>query len=72
MLYMYGPHHIVFHMLQPIFIINTDVMKWAQKTINWKKVNANKVSESFETCRRLRMVALEELERLAVDYFLIN
>ena len=69
---MYGPHHIAFHMLQLIFIINKDVIKWAQETINWKKVNTNKVSESFGICRRLCMVALEELERLAVDYFLIN
>ena len=35
-----------------------------------KKVNVNKVSDSFDTCRRLAMILLEELERLSIDIFI--
>ena len=59
-------------MLQSIFIIYKDMMKWAKNVINWKKVNINKVSESFETCRHLCMLTLEEVERLAIDLFIIQ
>ena len=65
-----GPLHIAFHMLQSIFIIYKDIMKWTQQVVNWKKLNVNKVSESFDTCRRLCMLMLDEVERLAVDLFL--
>lgn len=47
-------------------------MKWAQTVINWKKVNVNKVSEYFDTCRQLCMLTLEEVKRLAVDLFIID
>ena len=65
-----GPLHIAFHMLQSIFIIYKDMMKWTQQVVNWKKFNVNKVSESFDTCRRLYMMMLDEIERLAVDLFM--
>ena len=65
-----GPLHIAFHMLQSIFIIYKYMMKWTQQVVNWKKLNVNKVSESFDTCRRLCMLMLDEIERLVVDLFL--
>ena len=65
-----GPLHIAFHMLQSIFVIYKDMMKWTQRVIEWKKINVNKVSDSFDTCRRLAMMLLEELERLSVDLFI--
>lgn len=40
--------------------------------INWKHVNVNKVLESFATCRQLCMLTLEEVERLAVDLFVVD
>ena len=40
-----GPFHIAFHTLQFIFIINNDMMKWAQMVANWKEIHINKVSE---------------------------
>ena len=46
------------------------MIKWTRRVIEWKKVNAHKVSDSFDTCRRLAMILLEELERLAIDMFL--
>ena len=66
------PLHIAFHMLQSIFIIYKDMMKWAQNIINWKKVNVNKVSESLDTWRQLCMITLEEVERLTIDLFLVE
>ena len=67
-----GPLHIAFHMLQSLFIIYKDMMKWAQAVVNWKKINVNKVSESFDACRQLCMITLEEVERVAIDLFLIE
>ena len=67
-----GLLHIAFHMLQSIFIIYKEMMKWAQTVINWKKMNVNKISESFDTCRQLCMLTLEEVERLAVDLFIVE
>ena len=46
------------------------MMKWTQQVVNWKNLNVNKVSELFDTCRRLCMLMLDEMERLAVDLFL--
>ena len=46
-----GPLHIAFHILQSIFIIYKDMMNCFQNVINWKKINVNKVSGSFDTCR---------------------
>ena len=65
-----GPLHIAFHMLQSMFIVYKDMIKWARRVIEWKKVNVNKVSDSFDTCRRLAMILLEELERLSIDMFI--
>ena len=48
------------------------MMKWAQNVINWKQINVNKVSETFETCRQLCMLTLEEVERLTIDLFMIQ
>ena len=48
------------------------MMKWTQRVIEWKKTNINKVSDSFDTCRRLAMIVLEELERLSIDLFIVN
>ena len=67
-----GPLHIAFHMLQSLFIIYKDMMKWAQAVVNWKKINVNKVSESFDACRQLCIITLEEVERVAIYLFLID
>ena len=67
-----GPLHIAFHMLQSIYIVYKDMMNWAQKVVEWKKVNTNKVSESFDTCRQLCMMTLEEVERLSIDLFITH
>ena len=67
-----GPLHIAFHMLQSIYIVYKDMMNWAQKVVEWKKVNTNKVSESFNTCRQLCMMTLEEVERMAIDIFITD
>ena len=66
------PLHIAFHMLQSIFIVYKDMMKWAQNVLGWKKVNVNKVSESFDMCRQLCMLTLQETERLTIDSFLVE
>ena len=57
-----GPLNIAFHMLQSIYIIYKDMMKWSQKLVNWKKIKVNKVSETFNTCPQLCMITLEEVE----------
>ena len=67
-----GPLHIAFHMLQSIYIVYKDMMNWSQKVVEWKKVNTNKVSESFDTCRQLCMMTLEEIERLSIDLFITD
>lgn len=47
------------------------MIKWIQQVANWKKLNVNKVSESFDTCRRMCTMMLDEIEQLAVDLFMI-
>ena len=65
-----GSLHILFHMLQSVFVVYNDMLIWAQRVVEWKKINMKKVSDSFDTCRRMCMLALEELERLAVYVFI--
>ena len=55
------------HMLQSIFVINKDMMKRTQRVIGWEKINIKQVSDSSDTCRRLVMIILEELERLSIN-----
>ena len=47
-------------------------MESAQKIISWKKVNINKVSESFDTWKKLCILALEEAERLTIYFFMVQ
>ena len=35
-----------------------------------KKMNVNKVSEIFDTCRQLCMLVLQEIERVVIDLFI--
>ena len=46
------------------------MIQWGQKIVQWKKLNVNKVSESFDTCRQLCMLMLEEIERVLIDLFI--
>ena len=64
-----GPLYIALHMLQSIYIVYKQMMLWGQKIVQWKKLNVNKVSESFDTCRQLCMLMLEEIERVTIDLF---
>ena len=45
------------------------MIKWCQRVLDVKKINVNKVSDSFDTCRRHCYLILEELERLSIDQF---
>ena len=45
------------------------MMIWGQKIVQWKKFNVLKVSESFDTCRQLCMLMLQEVERVVIDLF---
>ena len=65
-----GPLHIAFHMLQSIFVVYKDMIKWCQRVLDVKKINVNKVSDSFDTYRRHCYLILEELERLNIDLFI--
>lgn len=67
-----GSLHIAFHMLQSIYIIYKDMIKWGECVIDCEKVNINKVPDSFDTCRRLCMIILEELERLSIDICMLH
>ena len=67
-----GPMHITFHILQSIFIIYTNMMRWTQNLINWENFNVNKVSESFDTCRQFCILTLEEVERLPIYLFMVQ
>ena len=46
------------------------MMLWRQKIVQWKKLNVSKVSESFDTCRQLCMLMLQEIERVVIDLFI--
>ena len=45
-------------------------MLWGQKIVEWKKLNVKKVSESFDTCRQLCILMLQEIERVVIDLFI--
>ena len=57
-------------MLQSLFVIYKDMMIQTHHIVQYKKINVNKVSDSFDTCRSLCMITLEELERVEVDIFI--
>ena len=67
-----GPSHVAFHMLQSMFIVCKDMMRWAQCVVNAEKINVNKAPESFDVCRKSCMTFLQEIKRLAVDLFLAD
>ena len=48
------------------------MMLWGQKVVQWEKFNVNKVSETFDTCRQLYMMMLQEIERVVIDLFIIE
>ena len=45
-------------------------MLWDQKVVQRKKLNIIKVSETFDTCRQLCMLPLQEVERVVIDLFI--
>ena len=57
-------------MLQSMFIIYKDMMRWCQKVLGRKNINVNKVLEAFDTCWWLCMMSLKEVEQLTVDLFI--
>ena len=53
-----------------MYVVYKDMMKWCQRVIDCRKMNVNKVSDSFDTCRRHCFLILDELERLSIDVFI--
>ena len=68
----YGPLHMAFHMLQTIYTLYGTMLKWGQTIVDWKRITASKVCDSFDLCRQLMFLMLEELDRLAWDMFLFE
>ena len=65
-----GTLHISFHMLQSIFDLFRPLIKWILNVVRWKKAKINHVSDSFQICRDLSFLALEECERYLMDVML--
>ena len=65
-----GPLHMAFHMLQTIYTVFGTMLKWAQTIVDWKRLTSSKVCDSFDLCRQLMFLMLDELDRLAWDMFL--
>ena len=65
-----GPLHMAFHMLQTIYTVYGTMLKWGQTIVDWKRLTASKVCDSFDLCRQLLFLMLDELDRLAWDMFL--
>ena len=64
-----GPLHMSFHILQCIYIIFGKMMEWGKAVVDWKRIKLNKVSESFELCKQLLFLMLDEASRLSWDLF---
>jgi hypothetical protein len=58
-----GPLHMAFHMLQSIYIVFKKLLQWAQTIINWKKIQATKVSDNFRLSESLCLMLYEEIFR---------
>jgi len=67
-----GPLHMAFHMLQTIFTVFGTMLKWGQTIVDWKRLTSAKVCDSFDLCRQLTFLMLEELDRLAWDMYLLE
>ena len=65
-----GPLHMAFHMLQTVYTVYGTMLKWGQTIVDWKRLTASKVCDSFDLCRQLLFLMLEEMDRLAWDMFL--
>ena len=63
-----GPLHMTMHMLQSIYTIFEDILLLSQQCVQWKKVKASKVSDSFRLCESLCFICYDELFR----YFLLQ
>jgi hypothetical protein len=61
---------MAFHMLQTIYTVFGTMLKWAQTIVDWKRLTTSKVCDSFDLCRQLMFLMLDELDRLAWDMFL--
>ena len=64
-----GPLHMAFHMLQTIYTVYGTMLKWGQTIVDWKRLSPSKVCDSFDLCRQLLFLMLDELDRLAWDMF---
>ena len=67
-----GPLHQAFHVMQTIFNLYSNLMKWCAKVIKWKKINFSDVSQTFHMSRQLLYIVLEEFERIAWDQFVME
>ena len=48
------------------------MLKWGQTVVDWKRLTATKVCDSFDLCRQLMFLMLDEFDRLAWDMFLLE
>ena len=64
-----GQLHMSFHMLQCIFTIFTDLLSCSQKCLEWKKLTHKQVSLSYNLCKSLLFITVEETERLLINLF---
>ena len=67
-----GPLHMAFHMLQCIFVVYKEMMLWGQNILQWKRICHSKVSDSFDLCKQLLFLVLDEASRLSWDIYFEN
>ena len=65
-----GQLHMAFHMLQSIYTIFDNLLNLVQKCLKWKKLTPKKVSESYNLCKSMLFLTIEEVERLLIDRFI--
>ena len=67
-----GPLHMTMHMLQSIYTVFEDILLLSQQCVQWKKVKASKVSDSFRLCESLCFLCYDELFwYLLLQYLLV-
>ena len=65
-----GPLHMGFHILQSVYIIFGDLLGACQKVVEWKKIVITKLSDSYDLCRSLCLMVLDEIGRMSWDLFI--
>ena len=63
---------MAFHMLQCVYTVFHGMLRLLQEVVKWKMLNFSSVSQTYDQCRELLLLGIDEAERLMWGIFLLR